>query len=257
MNTWSLMPAIILLATIAPNGTDADPSDLYVALGDSVAFGVGASARSNGYVSLIEDYLELDCHESSCSVERLDLSVPGATTSSLLSWQLPVAAAVIGTLNGDDDPTNDVRLVTLDIGGNDVYGLLDTCRSGLTSTCIVEMNRLLKTLALRFGVIGGVLREAAGDDTPIVIMTYYNPLPACVLSPLAPLGELVLEGGGVIAAGLNDVIRAAALKHDLLVAETYDKLETSDLVGGADCLHPDDSGHRVIADQFLRELAAR
>jgi hypothetical protein len=51
-------------------------------------------------------------------------------------------------------------------------------------------------------------------------MTYYNPLPACPLAALAPLADLVLEGGGPVTAGLNDIIRQRAAAVGAVVVET-------------------------------------
>ncbi|HSK55310.1 MAG TPA: hypothetical protein VK908_08650 [Jiangellales bacterium] len=38
------------------------------------------------------------------------------------------------------------------------------------------------------------------------------------------------------------------------MADTYGPLSTDDLVGGSDCLHPDASGHAIIADVFAETL---
>lgn len=68
--------------------------------------------------------------------------------------------------------------------------------------------------------------------------------------------NLVLEGGGPIQVGLNDIIRNAAAAPDAaaVVAETAPRetppllIGKDDLVG--DCLHPNNSGHTKIADAF-------
>ncbi|HEU5485247.1 MAG TPA: hypothetical protein VFU98_10090, partial [Microlunatus sp.] len=93
-------------------------------------------------------------------------------------------------------------------------------------------------------------REAAGPETTIAVMTYYNPLPACVLAAQTSLAALVLEGGGPVPTGLNDIIRAQAVAHHAVVAETGPLIDVHDLVGGRDCLHPDTSGHHDIAAAF-------
>jgi hypothetical protein len=88
-----------------------------------------------------------------------------------------------------------------------------------------------------------------------VAMTYYNPLPACHLAPLAPLGEAVLEGDPALAEqGLNDLIRSISAAHRVEVAETHGLLGPTDLVGGRDCLHPADAGHERIAGAFADAL---
>jgi len=77
--------------------------------------------------------------------------------------------------------------------------------------------------------------------------------------PFTALADVVLEGGSVpglppLAVGFNDVIRGVAAENDVLVADTFGALSTEDLVGGADCLHPDASGHSVIAGVFAEAL---
>ena len=74
---------------------------VYVALGDSVAQGLGATRPEKGYVGLLARRLG--------DVRVLNLSVSGARVRDVLSDQLPALANL---------PRVDV--VTLDIGGNDV-----------------------------------------------------------------------------------------------------------------------------------------
>ena len=103
----------------------------------------------------------------------------------------------------------------------------------------------------------GDLREAAGPTTPVAVMTYYDPLPACRLASLAPLAEQVLEGDGT-SPGLNDVLRARAAEHGAVVVETGGRLTPpGDFVGGLDCLHPSSSGHARIAEAFRDAVGPR
>lgn len=110
------------------------------------------------------------------------------------------------------------------------------------------------TYSTNLASILGSLRAAAGPETEIAIMTYYHPLGACFLSDLEPLADLVLEGGGRLPLGLNDIIRATAGAVGVTVVETYGELGDSDLVGGSDCLHPDNSGYHKIAKLFQKKL---
>ena len=85
-------------------------------------------------------------------------------------------------------------------------------------------------------------------------MTYYNAFlhPACPLNPFAPLADIVLEGGGPLSAGLNDLIRSIAAVHGAQVADTFGLLGPSNLQ--PDCLHANDSGYRIIADEFVKAI---
>jgi lysophospholipase L1-like esterase len=231
---------------------------LYLALGDSVAAGVGAQPpATEGYVPELHDLLaaNVPCGDGQalgCRLGLLNLAVPGATTETLIDDQLPAALSVIRQRRATATPIDDVRLITLDIGGNDAFGpILQACSTDPQSPgCATRISTVLGAVATNFETIMSDLREAAGPDTTIAVMTYYNPLPACFLSAQTSLANLVLEGGGPVPTGLNDIIRGRAAAHDTVVAETGPVIDANDLVGGRDCLHPNTSGHDNIAAAF-------
>jgi lysophospholipase L1-like esterase len=235
---------------------------LYLALGNSVAVGVGASDPAvTGYVPVFHDLLrgELACrpsHRPGCRKLALDnLAVGGATSTTLVRDQLPEAIAELQARNHDRRPKNDVKVITIDIGGNDVFAVVPSCAAGPTPECLGLIDTTLRTFAANFTTTLAQLRAAAGPDTVIIAMTYYNPLPSCRLSALAPLADSVLEGAPGFDGRLNDLIRAISAANGVAVADTYGRLAAQDLVGGDDCLHPNDSGHQIIADLFDAALA--
>ncbi len=236
-----------------PTPTPAAGPSTYVALGDSVAAGVGAATPSGGYVPLLRARLaeQLGCGRSpapGCPLELADLAVSGATTATLLRDQLPQALRLL-------EGGADVRLVTVTVGGNDVFGpVLQACAvAPQDPACRTQVAAAVDGVGV---AVGRVLDElgAASDGVPVAVMTYYDPLPACRLAPLQPLAEQVLEGVGD-QQGLNDALRAAAREHDAVVVETADRLRVpQDFVGGLDCLHPSASGHERIAQAFAEAL---
>ena len=234
------------------------PPPLYLALGDSVAAGVGAQSPATvGYVPELHHLLaaEVPCGDGQalgCRLDLLNIAEPGATTTTLLAGQLPRALSLITQRRATATPIDDVRLITLDIGGSDAFGpIIQACSSDPQAPgCATTISTILGGVATNFATILSRLREAAGPDTTIAVMTYYNPLPACVLAAQTTLADLVLEGGGPAPTGLNDIIRGQAAAHDAVVAETGPLIDIRDLVGGRDCLHPDTSGHDDIAAAF-------
>ena len=234
------------------------PRPLYLALGDSVAAGVGAQPpATEGYVPELHDLLAAqvpcgDGHALGCRLDLLNIAVPGATTRTLIDDQLPRAVSLIAQRRVTATPIDDVRLITLDIGGSDAFGpILQACSSDPQAPgCATTISTVLGAVTTNFRAILSGLREAAGPDTTIAVMTYYNPLPACGLAAQTSLADLVLEGGGPVPTGLNDIIRRQAAAHDVVVAETEPLIDVHDLVGGRDCLHPDTSGHDDIAAAF-------
>jgi lysophospholipase L1-like esterase len=265
-----LAAGILVLGLLTVTGlASAEPAQppigrpLYLALGDSLAAGVGASdpqviAYVPGLYQLLRQ--QLGCQptgQPSChSLALRNLGVGGATSTTLLATQLPQALAEVQARNGDPNPHNDVKVLTIDIGGNDLFGVVSSsCAAGPTPECAALIRARLQTFAANFTQILGELRAAAGPDTVLIAMTYYNPLPSCRLASLAPLADAVLEGGPGVTLGLNDLIRSTAAANGVLVAETYGQLGPGELVGGSDCLHPNDAGYQRITEAFAAVLA--
>jgi lysophospholipase L1-like esterase len=162
--------------------------------------------------------------------------------------------------NGDRNPRNDVEVITLHVGGNDVTGpIIAACLGGLTAGCVATIQAELTAYRADLERLLSALRSAAGSDTAIVIGTYDNPIATCTLGAVpgaVQLGALTLEGGGPIPDGLHDVMRQVAAEHDVLVASVYGELVPADWVGGNDCLHPRDSGYAKVVAAFLETLGA-
>jgi lysophospholipase L1-like esterase len=282
---WSVAVLVAIAGPMAgaAGASAAGPSTVpglpvQLALGDSVAAGVGAGAteeerRRLGYVGLLHEHLRagLDCVPAASprpavgcrQLQLVDLSVGGATTTTLIDRQLPAARSLLKARNADASPRNDVEAVTVTIGGNDLFGpVVAACIQTVPSDpalCASTISQVISSAGKNLDRILRTLAKAAGPEAEVVVMTYYNPLPACVLAPFSGLADVVLEGGSVpglppLAVGFNDVIRGVAAKNDVLVADTYGALSTDDLVGGSDCLHPDASGHAIIADVFAETL---
>jgi lysophospholipase L1-like esterase len=227
---------------------------VYLALGDSQAFGVGTPREDTlGYVPVLSRWVHAtDCGEGSpeaCPLlELVNLSVPGATSGTLIASQLSAATGLITDRKTDGNPGNDVVLITVTIGGNDLFGpVVANCLGGPSETCVQTIQSLFTTYVANLGVILGSLRSVAGPDAEIVVTTYDNPLGACHLAALEPLADAVLEGGAGIPVGFNDLIEAVAAATAVVVADTFGQLDPEDWVGGTDCLHPDISGYHKIA----------
>lgn len=261
----SLAAAALLLLIQEPavaagpsHPAERSPSQpVYLALGDSVAAGVGAQP-GGGYVPLLRDTLREDftCMPGTtgnvgCSqLSLVDLSKGGATTTSLLATQLPPALTLLEDRNQDANPRNDVTVITLTIGGNDVFSpVIGACVFG-AGDCMTTVQAVLGSYAVNLDLILSQLRAAAGPQTTIVTTAYYNPLPACQLAASASLADLVLESPW----GLNAITEQTSARYGAEVADAYGQLTLDDYVGGSDCLHPDDSGHAKLAAIFAHNV---
>jgi len=272
------------LALVAAAATTTGPSSknvprglpVYLALGDSWAYGQGATdPAEDGYVGLVADELRetVDCHpgvaeQKPKACKRLRLAnlarpateeLPGVTAEIVAGEQLPIAIPMLEAHNQDRNRHNDVLLVTLQVGGNDVTGpIREACIGGFTPECGATWFAEMAQFEIDLDQVVAELRTAAGSTTPIVLGTYDNPVPYCELSAIPgaiELGAMVLEGtpDGSLD-GIHDVVRRVADRYNARVAEIFGSLQQDDFVGGEDCLHITDTGHAEVARTFLEVI---
>jgi lysophospholipase L1-like esterase len=233
---------------------------VYIALGDSLSAGVGASSPQTTFVELVHQSL-------GPGVNLLNLGHSGDTSDDLIGGgNLDKAVQTIESRNSDEDKTNDVRLVTLEIGGNDLLHIYSSFVQ--TGICPDVQTTLAKPEcgdALRAALDGfrpnfqtALDRlQAAGPGVRILVMTLYNPFD--YLGRLGGLGVLSLDGqaGSPFPEGLNDIIRSIAAGHKgVIVADVYTafKGKTAGLIS-SDLIHPNDGGYRVMADTVIAALS--
>jgi lysophospholipase L1-like esterase len=265
------LAAALVLASLAAAAPALAANPVQLALGDSWAFGFGASVPSEGgYVPRLHTALKagFDCSPSpnpkpgqGCEkLELVTLAAGGATTPTLIQNQLPGATALLHARNADHNPRNNVEVVTVHIGGNDVVGpIIAACIAAPGSpSCVQVVQSELAAYRADLDDALSALRAAAGSDARIVIGTYDNPIATCFLGQVPGavlLGAIVLEGTPpAIPAGLHDIMREVAADHGVEVAEVYGDLAPEDWVGDGDCLHPVDSGYAKVAAAFEQVL---
>ena len=224
----------------------------YLALGDSLTAGQGASDQgATAFVPLLYAHL---VQSVDGSFTLANMGHNGDTSATLISHgHLQTAVDELRLRNANATPEDDIRLVTVTIGANDVFAVAPVCAAGLTSECFDAVMAAFATVSTNLDFILGDLRAAA-PDTTIVVMSYYNALinPGCSLNALAPLVDVLLEGGGPVTTGLNDIIRSAAASHGARVAETVGLLDAADMQ--PDCRHANDAGYQKIGAAFVRAL---
>jgi lysophospholipase L1-like esterase len=239
LGRWSVTGlAVAVSLLIAPAGS-AQQGGLYVALGDSIAAGFGASSLSKSYVQLYYGYLQ---SSGSGVTELLNPSRPGATSTDLRNQQLGSAVAVI-------NQASDAKAVTIDIGLNDL--LRDSnCPTANAPTCPFTAN-----LRAIVAALNEALATDPGDET-VQVMEYFNPdigrsnESARRQQLLGSDGKVDCSGSGA-ALGLNDLIHCISIGQG---AKPVDVLPIFDAAGEAfldlDHLHPNDAGHLAIARAF-------
>jgi lysophospholipase L1-like esterase len=276
----SLSLAAALIALAVPTAASAATKS-YVALGDSLAVGVqpdAAGANQNtdrGYADLLAKragtkLVKLGCGGATtttfikggkrCSPAR---SVPYANTSAKTS-QLAYAEKYLRKHRAD------VRLVTLDIGPNDVAGCVKDGQ--LDGACL---GKGLDTIKRNIPTILKRLRAAAGPKTKIAAMTIYDPFLAMWLKGDDQSRGLAQASVGIAKASVNDVIGKAAKREHVKVADVATAFSTyvpfDQMVGdqpaavaevcrltwmcSAGNIHANDAGYAVIADTVAKALA--
>lgn len=234
---------------------------MYIALGDSLSAGVGASdPAATAFVPLLHQRLGE-------GFELLNLGHSGDTSQQLLDHgHLEQAIAEIQARNGDDDPDNDVRLVTLEIGGNDLLDLFfelilsGTCPSLQVSLekpeCVDALDTTLREYGPNLESALSRLQEA-DPDVPIVLITLYNLFSGSVVPVFAELAELSMEGipDTSFPEGMNDIMRAQVEGSDVILVDIYPLFEgrAPELIA-SDFIHPNDEGYRVIAEAIIDAL---
>jgi lysophospholipase L1-like esterase len=256
-----LLPiAALLLLVTACSSSEAKPlSGLYIALGDSLSAGNGASDRSTtAFVPLVHQAL-------GANVDLLNLGVPGHTSQDLIVGQLDRAVSEIQKRKADSVPSNDVVVVTLEIGGNNLLDLFfdlvlpGTCpnvEAGLKNDrCVSALRSKLNEYEPDLKLILQRLHEA-DPNLPIFLMTLYNPFSGKGQA-LDRLIELALEGepGSPFPEGLHDIIRAQAKESGAHLADVYPHFEgKGNEYMASDLIHPNDKGYRVMADAVIASM---
>ena len=221
------------------------PTWQYSALGDSLA--AGALAQE-GYVPRYATYVNTD---TGSNVTTLNLGIPG--------WQ---SGDLLNALQNDPVFRNQVsgsEIVTWDIGGNDLANAHDNFTQG---TCGGPDNQdCLRSAVSTFepnwdAIVTEVLKLRAGRQTILRTMDIYNPYVASDMkSGIFTTIEPYLDE-------VNNHIRDNAQANAIPVAAVHQAFNGADgtqdpIAAGliaADNFHPNDTGHKVIADQ-LRVLA--
>jgi lysophospholipase L1-like esterase len=255
----------------APTSSATPSSDAaqgtYLALGDSVPFGFrgGATAEFSdaanfvGYPELVGEELGLEVVNAAC---------PGETTASFLD----VTAQSNGCDNSlqsgfgyrtayplhvrYDSPdqsqmafalrtlaeTDDVDLVTLQIGANDAF----LCQRTTASRCLdmADLQAMAQTLQGNLDRILGTLRDEAGYEGQIVVVTYY------ALNYADPTGAATQL--------LDNAIAQVAAAHQADVADGYTAFKPrADASAGNSVaaglvlpndVHPSADGQQLLAD---------
>ena len=243
-----LLTTQLLLPVSAQTGTL-----LYTALGDSLAFGLFDAFEAGGYVPRFRAFAEAEVRQP---VAFRNLAVNGWTSSQLLN-----------ALRTDSNFRNSVaqsRIVTWDIGGNDFLRVIDsyrnrTCGGTDNQDCLRSAVATFKTNWV--GIISEILSLRSTQDTIIRTMDIYNPFVNAGKASDSWPNDGGLNDFQATKPYLDDVNRYIAITataNNIPYARVYEAFNgpNGDEDAGSkgyiafDGVHPNERGHRVIADLF-------
>lgn len=253
---WLLLAALIAFVSLAsPALGQAAPA--YIALGDSLAFGIGAAQpEEGGYVARAHAALLASDRYRERGLELINLGVPGATSADLLlpGGQLETALAEIAARRETPSPYDDVEIISIDIGGNDLIQLSSytPCLSDpLGLECQQRFNQMLDELATNLAEILRRLREAA-PLAKIVVLELYNPYSGTGTSPESTADIAILRVNRTIGA----VVGRPELRAELAPVFQLFQGRGREWIA-VDGLHPNDEGHAALAEALLATLEGR
>ena len=263
----STVLAVVLgwLGVVSPAAA-APAQSYYVSLGDSLAFGYQPDLVAAGdlnaadYRSYAEDFAAMRP-----GLALANFGCPGETTHTMLAGGCPwpgtlhhgydgagsQAAAALAFLSAHP---GEVSLISIDIGSNDLLGLVDGCQGAADpQQCIV--NGIPSTLAALAANYTTLLTElvTAAPAAHVVLFNYYNPL------------ALDLPGSDALATIASNVVDQLAAAFHASVADAFAALNH---VAGSpaeraflctrtwECtsfhnIHPTDLGYRALAIALL------
>jgi lysophospholipase L1-like esterase len=265
--------SILQVLVLTGAGHAATSPTYYLALGDSLAQGVQPSLTGNvvtnqGYADDLFAVFrrrvpELTLEKLGCPAETTSTMIHGGICRYAEGSQLAAAVSFV--------QTHRIAFITIDIGGNDI----DNCIAitGIDSTCF---SNALTTVGGNLPQILAALRSAAGPNTPILGMNYYDPLLAAWT--LGPNGQALaytsLQGTTVFNGVLQSAYQAFSIPvADVAKAFQIDNFKPIPVVNlplnvfltlswtwmGAPAplgpnIHPNAVGYAVIAGAFANKI---
>ena len=232
----------------APDGAPAVAvGGVMLGLGDSISAGIGASHAAQGCIALVAGRLSARAP----GLRLVNLSLPGETSHSMVApgGQLERAEALIAQTAAAGVT---VAPITLCIGGNDAM-----------EAQLLGDERAIAELGANLSTILGRLAAALPAGHPRFaevgcVQTFYNPFEVGG-DPGSANGHG--PGADLLAprrarrAGFNGVIRAAAAQAGIRLVDVSalfrGRAAELTWVRSGD-IHPNEDGHRAIADLYAR-----
>lgn len=241
-------------AAPSPSPTRAPDGGAYVAIGDSLTFGIGAPDPLNqGYVARVADALAPAIDETRV------FAVPGETATGFLERRLDDVLAGVATLGSR------IELVTIGLGANEVLRarreaacLSDRAGAACRGLVDAAIDGAIQALDRIVADVQAAL-AAAGSDARVLVIGYYNPDPRPDADAAIAGADGIVACDATDAPGLDDRIACIAAERgiglvDLHAAFRGRERELTRYAEGD--VHPNPAGYQVIADTILAAVTA-
>ncbi|CAM3922368.1 SGNH/GDSL hydrolase family protein [Alicyclobacillus pomorum] len=210
----------------------------YLALGDSITCGVGATAPANGFAQGVADALA----QSSLCAGWQSIAGPHWTTQNLLRTMRSL----------DTQVWEQARVVTVLIGGNDLRRRYYSFLSHPAT-----MQAISRAVDSCGHMLAHVLELVKEQGIPCVVVgTLYNPLPHAhvAVSAVTRLNEQIAWAASRSGCHVVDLY-SLFLGHEHEWIAQYRTGHMQDLATPF-CrpIHPNDEGHQVIASAMLNKV---
>lgn len=257
----ALAPLAKGTASAAAPGTPVGPKTYYLALGDSLAYGLQPNLDNDeGYPQ--DFFTNLQAHGTQ---QLADMGCSGETTVTFINGgcpyrlifpphydysgpQLPAALAYLQQHAGQVSP------VTIDIGANDLLNALDP------STCtFTALTQTVQTIYTNVQSILSQLQTALHGTGDLVTMTYYfpyqNQCPALVpvVQDLNDHITAIAHQNGALVAPVFGAFGGPATPNPYLCTYTWickSNTYLTCLLAPVLCIHATTLGYQVIADTY-------
>jgi len=271
--------------TVNEIGNIGDDADVYYYLSLGTSLSVGVQPNSNGVLLPTGDGYadqlfasikpafdaagaqarDLELVKLGCPGETLDDMANGGNCLYVEGSQLEAAVDFLTANSGN------VHLVTIDMGANDFRdgGCIDTMVD------LVCVNAVSTQISIDLAAVLATLRNAAGPDTTIVGMNYYNPFLASWLLDLA--GQTLAMESAQAVSVLNGFLDTTYAAEGMPLADVAFAFESDDFSIGQSLLpinveniceltyacdpppvgpdiHAKPAGYSLIADTFAAVL---
>ena len=250
----SLDPATVVppTATLSPSVEPSAAGGVYLALGDSITFGIGVpQPQRNGFVARVAAGLDPPA-------EARIFAVPGETASGFLQRRLDDVVTAIEELGPR------VELVTVGLGANELLRALraPACEAdpaGAACRAVVDGAIAEATEALD-AVLAAVQATLVAEESRarVLVLAYYNPdTEPIAASTVAGIDGVVACSTAEPQPGLNDRIACVADERGAELVDLY-----AAFLGREDELtrfargdvHPNADGYAVIAARILEVI---